>query len=427
MRNDTGSARRFSASDGIVDLALNQAFLLSMTFNPTASPKHKIYLQRSGENVNTQLTIGGAAPGAMPAIGAAANHGTVYTSTTIAATHTIVYPAAPVVNGELLLVVAMARNSGGGLGITMSGGGWATVTGSPFANAAGDVVLGLFWKIAAGGESGNIPTGVVGTGAGTAGTQRFLARCLRFTATNGFAANPFEGIVATDKAFNTTVNAPTVTTTAANRRAVSIVALSSNAMNVAQSFTTETGGDWIQSTNSNFGTPPQAAEFQVQTAALGSAGTITGGSFDGGANAAGKVVGFALVPANVAATFDESDMTQGTLQNFNDVVLGAYNGSIGFMTGALQRLIFWRGAPSLSDLDALPNPQSITVTLPTAGRSAGRRRLHGAEHRRELRTAFRSIRPRPRAPTPPPQWSRSSASATARSPPPRFSPTARRS
>ena len=64
---------------------------------------------------------------------------------------------------------------------------------------------------------------------------------------------------------------------------------------------------------------------------------------------------------------DESGITLGTLENFADLYLGVYFGGAGPMTGALQRLIFWRGAPTQAQHDALPNPQSITVTLPGAG------------------------------------------------------------
>ena len=64
---------------------------------------------------------------------------------------------------------------------------------------------------------------------------------------------------------------------------------------------------------------------------------------------------------------DENGITLGTLENFADLYLGVYFGNVGPMTGALQRVIFWAGAPTQAQHDALPNPQSITVTLPIAG------------------------------------------------------------
>ena len=57
----------------------------------------------------------------------------------------------------------------------------------------------------------------------------------------------------------------------------------------------------------------------------------------------------------------------GLVQNAVDWVLGAYNASTGGMTGALQRLMFWDGAPSLAQLNALTPPtNNITITYPQA-------------------------------------------------------------
>ena len=63
---------------------------------------------------------------------------------------------------------------------------------------------------------------------------------------------------------------------------------------------------------------------------------------------------------------DETAMTLGMLENFEHIVLGAYSATSGLMTGALQRLMIWAGAPSKAQLDALPAPNNITITYPQA-------------------------------------------------------------
>ena len=63
---------------------------------------------------------------------------------------------------------------------------------------------------------------------------------------------------------------------------------------------------------------------------------------------------------------DETSMSQGMLDNFQHINLGAYSESSGLMTGALQRLIIWAGAPTKTQLDLLPAPNDITITYPTA-------------------------------------------------------------
>ena len=63
---------------------------------------------------------------------------------------------------------------------------------------------------------------------------------------------------------------------------------------------------------------------------------------------------------------DESGITQGLLLNFADLVLGTYQGTVGAMTGALQRLVFWSGAPTKPQLDTLlaAPANNITISYP---------------------------------------------------------------
>ena len=64
---------------------------------------------------------------------------------------------------------------------------------------------------------------------------------------------------------------------------------------------------------------------------------------------------------------DESQVTTGFLQNVETWVLGTYNQSSGGMHGALQRLVFWSGAPTLTQLNTLSAPaNNITITYPQA-------------------------------------------------------------
>ena len=69
----------------------------------------------------------------------------------------------------------------------------------------------------------------------------------------------------------------------------------------------------------------------------------------------------------VATSLTDESAIIGLVQNAVDWVLGAYNASTGGMTGALQRVMFWDGAPSPTQLKALTPPtNNITITYPQA-------------------------------------------------------------
>ena len=63
---------------------------------------------------------------------------------------------------------------------------------------------------------------------------------------------------------------------------------------------------------------------------------------------------------------DESQVTTGLLQNVETWVLGTYTQNSGGMHGALQRLVFWSGAPTIAQLNTLlaAPANNITITYP---------------------------------------------------------------
>jgi hypothetical protein len=88
-------------------------------------------------------------------------------------------------------------------------------------------------------------------------------------------SSPIEG-AATSESDTATLNAPTVATSGNNRLAVAYTAKTGNTG--MASFTGESGGDWTEAAaefGNSFGS---GGEGQLQTAAMSSGGTISGGS-----------------------------------------------------------------------------------------------------------------------------------------------------
>ena len=239
---------------------------------------------------------GGVAPppplGATPAFSSV---GATTSSATLAATHTIAHPAT-VTAGDLLLCLALGRNTADAaltMHASMSGAGWQHLTGSPFQPTTARCLL-VAWKIAAGTEGGtNIPGGIVATG-GTGG-QAFIGHCQRWTAADGFAAVPFESITSALESNNVTTNAPTVTPTDDNRRGVAI--FGGNGAATSFSYTGETGGDWTVAAHITHAT---GAVINTQSADLSAGTPISGGSVTMSTAAGGPLVGFALVPSGTS-------------------------------------------------------------------------------------------------------------------------------
>jgi hypothetical protein len=91
-----------------------------------------------------------------------------------------------------------------------------------------------------------------------------------------------------------TINARPVTTTGNARLVVSFVFVNDD--NAVNSFTGETGGDWIEAVNEYTTTQGSDGCIQLQTATMATGGTITGGSFTMSASDPWGVRAFALKP-----------------------------------------------------------------------------------------------------------------------------------
>ncbi len=154
------------------------------------------------------------------------------------------------------------------------------------------------YKVAVGGEGG---TSVSLTGGYTGATNpRISARAYRFT--GNAASSPVEAF-SNGSANNTTVVLPNVVTTGANELAVGFS--SARVSTTIGDSTGETGGDWTEAT-AEYNTT--ATTMQVQTAAMASAGTISGGSATLGASSLHVQIAFAIKP-NSGVTVQPSLLT----------------------------------------------------------------------------------------------------------------------
>lgn len=235
------------------------------------------------------------APGATPVF---AEAGAITQSATLAATHSIAYPTT-VNAGDELICIGFARNGNADAALAMHANmvnaGFEHITGSPWTWSTGGRALLVARKPAVGDEGGSsIPGGIVGSGGAT--SDQFLGVCLRFTAADGFAADPVESITDPIGESSSTSRAmPTVTPTDVNRLAVAILAFIATGQTVA-SATGESGGDWIErvdvSATSN-------AQIQVQTSDQSSGDPISGGTTTSALSSNAFILGFALVPADV--------------------------------------------------------------------------------------------------------------------------------
>jgi hypothetical protein len=171
--------------------------------------------------------------------------------------------------------------------------GWAPLYGP--ANL-GITAVGRAWvfgKLAAGTEDGAAIG--FGTAGGTAG------RYGRIYSFSGYVSGTILQIIPadsfTDIPHATDPQAPTVTTTVAGARACALVAQNDN--NTIDSFTGETGGDWVEAFAEFVDTAigAQGCMAQLQTAIpTADPGTITGGTFNT-ANDPTSVIGFQIAPS----------------------------------------------------------------------------------------------------------------------------------
>ena len=179
--------------------------------------------------------------------------------------------------------------------------GWTQVDGG---------VLNNHWAYAK--KADGTETGTVTVTRPASTTERFAAVIYRFSADwpqdTATWANNFEDWTGSINAPSTTVNAPQVDTTGPDRLAVALVALFDN--NPSVSFTGETGGDWTEAVAEFTSTVGADLTMQIQTAAMASAGTITGGSFTQAGADAYSILGFAILPTADARVPYRSPMPQ---------------------------------------------------------------------------------------------------------------------
>lgn len=241
-----------------------------------------------------------SAPGAMPAFSA------VGTGTdTAAATGTIslTRPATLAV-GDLMVAACYVGTSDAttitiGMTAGMSGAGWAEASGSPAAFPTAIHEAAFFWKIADASDVTNqgtaIPGGLTVSHNGSTTGDRFGGEIIRFTAADGFAANPFESVSSSNGSGTGNISMNTVTPTDVNRLGVTIIVMSQNDQTVSSS-TGESGSDWTEANELN-----GVTEFtiQVQTCSLSSGSPVSGGACTHASGANWCVYSFALVPADV--------------------------------------------------------------------------------------------------------------------------------
>lgn len=106
--------------------------------------------------------------------------------------------------------------------------------------------------------------------------------------------NVTAGSTASDAATNATVADAGVTTLGVDRLAIQVIGISDDNAQVA--FTSETGGDWTESTGEHASATGTDGSIGVQHAAMASAGTINGGTFtQADATDGWGTVGFAFI------------------------------------------------------------------------------------------------------------------------------------
>ena len=148
----------------------------------------------------------------------------------------------------------------------------------------------VYYKFATGSESGTITITIGGSSSKIARMYSFRNVALSsFTEGGDFGSGT-----------QSTIYAQSVTTTDANRLAVSFVFVNDN--NAVDSFTGETGGDWTEAVPEFTTTAGSDGAVQLQTATMASAGTISGGSYSMSNNDRWGVRAFALKPIDWVIT-----------------------------------------------------------------------------------------------------------------------------
>jgi hypothetical protein len=190
--------------------------------------------------------------------------------------------------GDLLIVQFMTESEGNNGSATINTAGWTSFPANPYGGIQ-NVRQSLFWKLAAGTEDG---TSVSITSSGSGDSPGVYGKAWRFTATNGFSADPIVSITTTSGSV-AGLAAPTVTPTGANQLAVCLIAVRTDL--TVPAFTGESGGDWVLRV-SNSTISGNNATLACQTSDQSGGGAISGGTATI-AVTNWTTIGFALVPA----------------------------------------------------------------------------------------------------------------------------------
>lgn len=219
-----------------------------------------------------------SASGAMPTKQTSGSAAAIGSSDTI----DVPYPASINANDILYLQIA-ARETSDGTGITTPSG-WTPV--NHVTDTTGDHAFGLYWKRAAGTESGNLT--VTAAYAGVTG-RLLAARMYRFSGCTT-SGTPHEAAASGYVASSSTLAQRSITTTGPNRLCCHFNTLQLNTQSLS-SFTGESNGDFTEADESN-----STTTLQLQTAPMANAGTISGGSIALSPNAAKATFVLALLP-----------------------------------------------------------------------------------------------------------------------------------
>jgi hypothetical protein len=210
---------------------------------------------------------------------------------------TVPYPTTGVAAGETLIMHIAAQGGGSTDSITIdTPSGWTALGAT--ASASGAERSTLFWKRAAGTESGT--SEIISGSFNVGGTPTHNAsnvvagRIYRFTGVLG-TGTPYEGHASTANAASTTIPATNITTSTNNALACQFVFIGEDEAMV--SFTGEAGADYTEATAEYTTTTGGDIAIQLQIADVAVAGAITGGSMTIGTSQVSIVHGLALKPA----------------------------------------------------------------------------------------------------------------------------------
>lgn len=273
---ENGSSVALLANDTPITSTSGQLLTLNWSSSSLGTANGSVVECRAVSTAGLAADVAGAMP-AYDGTGQATQVSSATITTTIS-------PAKPsTVNaGDLLILQVLARNQDAS---PNQGAGPTSVTGfTPFpGNTYGSSTNAnyahhaLYWRIAGAGEAGGT---VDVTCSGGTTTDLAMARIYRFTAADGFADPPIEGIT-TNSGTASPMAAPVTgdTPSGLNRLAVCFGAIASSDIDIG-SMTGETAGNWTEAVGGVGGATLTGGDgtLNVQTADASAGTAISGGS-----------------------------------------------------------------------------------------------------------------------------------------------------